>query len=451
MISAACRTTCRLSLAILVRQKLPLSAALLQWVHSVVPSNDYKFLRACGPLVLAVAALCGCTPQIALYERQSQQPDAGPAEQPNEHSRPEDAGDVLVVPQPDAATSEPEVGSCGASVLKAKSIVVEREVEVWTDVVTTKPATFYLMFDQSLSMGVSQLWQPAVGALKSFLSSEQSEDVSVALQYFPIAHGVCATGAGYVTPDVGPGMLPGHAQALGRSLDAHAPAGLGTPIQGALLGVTEYCKAYQAEHPGEQCVSILATDGKPELTIGCEEDPAELAAIARRAHDHGVITFAVGLQGANFELLDEIARQGGAPDCDPAAPSYACDVSEGPDKLTDALAAIRDSVVTPTVHTELVKKVEHLALSCEWSIPATTDEFRVFDRDKVNIRLSYAGQTDMLVRVPALEACTDHGWYYDDPESPSRFIACPTVCAAIEEAVDAQVDILLGCQTWLPE
>jgi hypothetical protein len=437
--------------AFFVRHELPLSAALLQWLHIVVASSGQRFSAIAW---VGVAALSACTPEIGLYERQSSPRDAGPDERHDsatDASQPGDSGIVLVLPQPDASGTEPEVGSCGASVLKAKSIVVEREIEVWTDVVTTKPATFYLMFDQSLSMGVSQLWQPAVGALKSFLTSEQSEDVSVALQYFPIAQGECATGDGYVTPDVAPGMLPGHADALARSLDTHAPAGLGTPIQGALIGVTEYCKAYQAEHPGEQCVSILATDGKPELAIGCEEDPAELAAIAGRAHDAGVITFAVGLQGANFELLDEIARQGGAPDCDLTQPSYACNVSQGPDKLADALAAIRDSVVTSSVHTERVKKLEHVALSCEWSIPAASDEFRVFDRDKVNIRLSYGGETSMLVRVPSLEACTDHGWYYDSPQSPNRFIACPTLCDAIEDAVDAQVDILLGCQTWLPE
>lgn len=411
------------------------------------------------PLAIAwtgFVALSGCTPEIALYEREPSRRDAGAPEQmaPVDAGEraPEDAGTVLVLPQPDASVgAEPAVGACGASVHKAKSVVVEREIEVWTDVVTIKPVTFYLMFDQSLSMGVSQLWQPAVGALKSFFSSEQSEDVSVALQYFPIPQGVCSTGAGYATPDVAPGPLPDHVTALERSLDSHAPAGLGTPIQGALLGVTEYCKAYQAQHPGEQCVSILATDGKPELAIGCEEDTAELAAIAGRAREQGVITFAVGLRGANFRLLDEIARQGGAPDCDPTQPAYACDVSDGPDKLTDALATIRDSVVTQTVHTERVKQVETVALSCEWAIPASSAEFHEFDRDKVNIRLSYAGESDMLVRVPSMEACNDHGWYYDDPESPSRFIACPTVCDAIEQAADAQVDILLGCQTWLPE
>ncbi|HET8933285.1 MAG TPA: vWA domain-containing protein [Polyangiales bacterium] len=405
-------------------------------------------------LGMALAGLSACMPEVGLYEQQhARSHDAGAPVQDaaRDASAARDSGVVLVLPQPDAAVGEPDVGACGASVLSATSVVVEKEVEVRTDVVTAKPATFYLMFDQSLSMGVSQLWKPAVSALKSFLTSDRSKEVSVGLQYFPIANGQCSTGAGYVTPDVPSAMLPENVAALERSLDSHAPAGLGTPIQGALKGVTEYCKVYQAAHPGEQCVSILATDGKPELAIGCEEDPTELAAIAKRAHEAGVITFAVGLKGANFALLDEIARQGGAPDCDPTQPSYACDVSQGPDKLADALASIRDSIVTTSVHTELVKKTERVALSCEWTIPARPDEFHTFDRDKVNIRLSYAGDTNMLVRVGAVEDCTDNAWYYDNPNAPTRFIACPSVCDAIEKADDAKVDILLGCQTWLPE
>jgi hypothetical protein len=375
---------------------------------------------------------------VALYESgpRASAPDAGVL--------PEDSGVVIVQPQPHPhdADSEP-AGTCGASVLSAKSVVVEKEVQIWTEVVTTKPATFYLMFDQSLSMGVGRLWQPAVTALKSFLRSEQSDDVSVALQYFPIAEGQCETGAGYMTPDVAPARLPGNVSALEGSLDRHAPAGLGTPIQGALLGVTEYCKAFQAQHPGEQCVSILATDGKPELALGCEEDPAALAAIARDARAAGVITFAVGLQGANFELLDEIARQGGAPDCDDTQPTYACDVSSGPERLADALASIRDSIVTAKVHTELVKKIERVALSCEWTIPSAD-----FDHDKVNIRFSHGQDSSMLVRVASAEACNGNAWYYDDPENPKRFLACPEVCQAVERASDARIDILLGCETW---
>jgi hypothetical protein len=221
-------------------------------------------------------------------------------------------------------------------------------------------------------------------------------------------------------------------------------------MQGALVGVTEFCKTYQAEHPGEQCVSILVTDGKPEFSLGCDEDTATLTDIARRARELGVTTFAVGLKGANFELLDAIAQAGGAPDCDPLQSTYACDVSAGAELLADALGSIRDTVVTTEVHTEVVKQIERVELTCEWEIPAV-DDAHPFDRDKVNIRLAGVNGTKELVRVASFEACRDNGWYFDNVVSPKRFIACPGVCDAIEQAPDPAIDILLGCQTWLPE
>lgn len=421
----------------------------------------------CPALGLALATglgLVGCIPDVAIYEPQPNvasvaAPDAGwtdaaaaldDAGLRSVSSADWDAGEtVQLLPQSDGSVTEAP-GACGASVLSATSVVVEKEVEITTEVVSTKPVMFYIMFDQSLSMGASKLWQPAVSALKSFFNAERSHDVGVALQYFPLSGGKCSTGEGYVTPEVSVDELPDHVDMLEASLDAHEPVGLGTPMQGALVGVTEFCKTYQSEHPGEQCVSILVTDGKPELSLGCKEDSATLVAIARGAHDAGVTTFAVGLQGANFALLDEIALQGGAPDCDPTQPAYACDVSSGAEKLADALTSIRDTVVTKEVHTELVKQVERVELTCEWSIPLNS-EADGFDPEKVNIRLSDAADETMLVRVASREACVDNGWYFDDSEAPSRFIACPSVCDSIERTPDAKIDILLGCRTWLPE
>lgn len=412
-------------------------------------------LLAWGFAVPSVFGLVGCAPEIDLFAVPApvEAPDAGMHRSAEPGERPQtlvgDAAEtVRVLPAPDVPAAE-DPGACGASVLSATSAVIEKEVTVITEVESIKPLTFYLMFDQSLSMGLGGLWKPAVGALKSFLRSEQSQDVGVALQYFPSSGGVCSTGEGYSAPEVDVGLLPAHADALDASLDAHKPAGLGTPMEGALRGVTGFCRDFQAEHPDEQCVAVLVTDGRPELSLSCEESAAALAAIAAEAHADGVTTFAVGLEGANFELLDEIALQGGAPDCDPSQPTYACDVSSGAENLADTLALIRDKVVTTEVHTEVVTQVERVELNCEWSIPVQNEG--AFDRDKVNILLSDAPETTRLVRVASAEACTDDGWYYDDPDSPTRIIACPYVCEAIEQAPDPTVDILLGCRTWLPE
>src|SRR6185312_3683382 len=103
-------------------------------LHSTaVVGSKYRHLRLGLQASLALAAVSGCLREVTLYERQgggssSTKPaaDAGPAE-------PADAGSVLVLPQPDAAML-PGVtdDACGASVLSARSVVVEREVEVRT-------------------------------------------------------------------------------------------------------------------------------------------------------------------------------------------------------------------------------------------------------------------------------------------------------------------------------
>jgi hypothetical protein len=246
------------------------------------------------------------------------------------------------------------------------------------------------------------------------------------------------------------GALPASAKTLAASLDAHNPQGkIGTPIEGALRGATEFCKKYQLDHAGEQCVAVLVTDGKPENASGCKENSNDLAAIAGAAHTAGVTTFAVGLQGADFTLLDKIAKQGGAPDCDTNAASWACNVSggaAGASKLVDALTAIRESVVTTEVKTVIETHVESSALPCEWEIPAAPAG-ETFDRNKVNIKMTTADAETTFVRVTDPAQCQPNGWTFDDLAAPTRMLACPQACEQIKAVPDAKMEVLLGCET----
>ncbi|HKU39917.1 MAG TPA: vWA domain-containing protein [Polyangiales bacterium] len=339
-------------------------------------------------------------------------------------------------------------GECGASTFEAQEVVVQREVQVESQITVMKPVSLYLMFDQSLSMQLGGLWDPAVSALKSFVNDAKSKDVGVGIQYFPNNGGSC-NGKGYSTPAVALGVLPGQAQAIADSLDDHDPSGIGTPIEGALRGSTEFCKQYQKDHPEEQCVAVLVTDGKPEFD-GCEKNHDTLAGIAKAAHDAGVTTFAVGLSGADFALLDKIAQQGGAPDCDPNGARYACDVSSGANKLADALTSIRDTVVKTEVHTVVETQVEETKLPCEWAIPEQP-EGEIFDRDKVNIRLTIGDTKTTFLRVPSAEACRADAWRFDDPKNPTRLLACPQTCERIEAEPQAKLEVLLGCATAVPQ
>lgn len=399
---------------------------------------------------------------------------------------PNGGGGIEIIQIVDNDAGEP---SCGASRIGAEQVVVETTVEVPVEVTeevtelvpetvteevteeitTLKPTVLYIMFDQSASMKNNGLWSPAVAALKSFVSDTNSAGTGVALQYFPINGGKCSDGSGYSVPSVPVGLLPGLATTFKASLDNHSANAIGTPIEGALRGVTEFCKKYQSDHPDEQCVSVLVTDGKPELASGCNENTTTLANIAKSAHDAGVTTFAVGLQGANFTLLNKIAQLGGAPDCDTGSSTYACDVSSNASGLQAALNKIRETVVTTTthtethvvthevvhevthteVHTEIVQQTQSMTLPCEWAIPAATGG-QEFDRNKVNIRLTRDDSQATLVHVKSKDACVANAWIYDNEDQPTRLIACDQTCEQIETAKSAQIDILLGCATLGP-
>ena len=344
----------------------------------------------------------------------------------------------------DGSSVQWDSGGCGASTLSAEKIIVEKEVV--TEHVTEEilPVALYIALDQSVSMDWGNLWGPAKNAIKSFVNDPASAGLDVALEFFPEAGGQC-NGAGYNNPVVAMGRLPDHASSLASELDRRPSAGgIGTPIEGALRGATSFCTSFQASSGGEKCVAVLITDGEP---LGCDGFTNNLAAIAQSAYagGSGVRTFAVGLAGADFNLLDAIANAGGAVDCDESGPRFACDVSRGPSELSAALSRIRDVVQTVERHVEIETSIEEVPLDCEWAIP----ESSTFDPAQVNVRLSAPSLSEPigLGHVPGPTSCAAAGWHYDDPDAPSRLIACPETCDFIRATPAAQIDILLGCPT----
>jgi hypothetical protein len=182
----------------------------------------------------------------------------------------------------------------------------------------------------------------------------------------------------------------------------------------------------------------------PEL--GCSEDYSVITQVAADAQAAGVMTFAVGLAGADFALLDMIAMAGGAEDCSGAGDRFACDVSGGAAQLVEALNNIRDVVTTTMTRTEVMTVIEETPLECEWAIPEEGD--RQFDKMLVNVELSSPGGGEVaLGNVPSEDDCAARGWYYDDFDAPTRIIACEETCGLIQSTAQAKVDILLGCET----
>jgi hypothetical protein len=342
---------------------------------------------------------------------------------------------------------------------------IERVVEVTVVEEVVVPSVFYLMMDSSGSMvsdpftlaglvedildffGLGQSppaptkWDYAVEGLQSFVNDPASAGLELGLGYFPDV-GLC-DGSGYDIPAVALGTLPGNAALLESSLNARVPAG-GTPLEGALRGATDFCLGVNAENPDVSCVAVLITDGAAEE---CDaRTAADLAAIAANAAAQGVLTYAAGMEGADFAVLDAIGQAGGA-DCDPSAPGFACDLTADRDAFVGALSGIRDRTRTRT-RTETRIETEVQVLPCEWQIPPAP-EGQVFAADLVNVAITAASaDAEAIPRVAAASSCGDTGgWYYDDAAAPSTILACPSTCEGLRNQPDARVDLLFGCAT----
>jgi len=259
------------------------------------------------------------------------------------------------------------------------------------------------------------------------------------------------------------GALPGNSTNIANALN-RVPIGIGTPIEAGLRGAIMGCQDYEAGHPQEDCVAVLITDGAP---TACVSTAPGLAAIASTGAAQGILTFAIGMAGADFAMLDEIALGGGT-DCDPATARRACNANSSAEFLA-ALEQIRTTVtqtVTIEVPVEVPVQVEvqvpvqvevqvavqvavTAPIPCEWGIPASQTSEKI-DPNKLNVDFTDRTRqtTKPLGMVASAAECagaTD-GWYYDDPANPARIIACPVVCDEIK-ATDAKVDIIVGCET----
>jgi hypothetical protein len=240
------------------------------------------------------------------------------------------------------------------------------------------------------------------------------------------------------------GKLPGIAAELGASLDAALPS-LNpllpnyTPTECGMRGMVNACAEYK-KRTGVECVAVLITDGTPNR---CSADGGVLTQIAAAGKAAGIKTFAIGMTGANFVLLNAIAQAGGT-DCDPSTPNLACDVSKG-DSLLAALTAIRGFVSVTETHTE----TQTTALACEWKIPPPPPG-QVFDPSKVNLQFTPdSGKTARVGFVGTAADCAkagNAGWYFDAPKAPTRILVCPATCTAVKAAKNAKVDIAFGCE-----
>jgi hypothetical protein len=285
----------------------------------------------------------------------------------------------------------------------------------------------------------TSMWCYATHALARYFTSDAARGHRAALQFMAVPGFQCAGGPDNPQAEaaVELSVLPVDAShPLIVTLDEDDPVGgLGTPIEAALRGITEFTAANVTS--GRTMIGILITDG--DATQCTEDYDAMGGIVGQHLAATGIRTFLIGMTGATLSNLETIASQGGAPEhsefCGSGAEScHYWDVGDGdPDAFVSALEQISSVAL----------------IACDYVVPAPPPG-QALDVDLVNVSFtSAAGVETALFRVDGPSACgEDGGWYYDDPSAPTRIGLCPSSCSVVESAdVGSSVHVSYGCAT----
>lgn len=334
-----------------------------------------------------------------------------------------------------------------------------------------RPVNMFIQFDRSGSMLQNDKWAQATEALNAFFRDPASDGLKVALRFFPDhrpmegcwgifggfggpprppgggqgmggaggmmpAAPTCVSAAcaqplvplGLLTKDAAPldthEMLLVDAVANSTPEDPMTAGGDtgGTPTYAALEGALQWAAANQMASPNERTVVVLVTDGEPTTCNTNIQAIANLAATALM--EHGINTYAIGIEGSREEQMHTIARAGGT-----ERAFFSSNAQTAQTDLLNALNAIRGTV-----------------LSCQFPLPEGDD----IDPSKINIQFTAAsGVQTKLLQTSGLDSCAGSttAWYYDNPDTPTTITLCPETCATVQADGSAQLEVEVGCQT----
>ncbi len=291
------------------------------------------------------------------------------------------------------------------------------------------PLDILLVLDTSYSMDYDLKWISVEEAMEQFVVDPSFGTLGLGLQYFPL-RAQCNVDD-YSTPAVGIAPLSTISSDLLTSLRSKRMSG-GTPTVPMLEGTISYAKNWATQNPDHKVVIVIATDGTPDDSCIVQTDAGltnsldnavQLVADSNN-NDPKISTFVIGV-GANLSALGQIAMAGGT----------------GNALLVDTTQNVEQEF-TDAIHT-----IRKTALACEYPIPATPDGSPL-DYGKVNVLYSYDNQQDLFRYVGNVGNCSfasDHGWYYDDADMPTKVILCDQTCDRVQSSDNGEIDVQFGC------
>lgn len=292
------------------------------------------------------------------------------------------------------------------------------------------PLAMLVLVDRSGSM-LGEKWDAATMAIRSFADRSEVVGMKMGVQFFPpLPTGDQCSSSLYKTLAVPIAPLPDNVIPIQQRLLSTDANGGATPMRAGLEGSIAAMRDFLTANPLHEGVVILVTDGDPNScgdvssVVGAATGGAKPPSGTRAVH-----TFAVGMAGATFGNLNQIAAAGGG------FPT-AFDVGAG--------ATAQQALV------DALEKVRTGALGCEYTLPLPPADKGVLDLDSVVFEFT-PGKNDPKVtmrRVADKEACgaTTGGYYYDDPKNPTRVVLCPVSCDTVRGGTaEATIELGFGC------
>lgn len=293
------------------------------------------------------------------------------------------------------------------------------------------PVDVFVIMDRSQSMGAlvngstMTRWAALHAAVQSFTEAAGTDEIRAGIGFFS------RSGVGddaqdcdadvYAEPSVPIGLISEVGTELVGAMDEVAPGGL-TPTVPALQGAISYARAWAGSNPGRATLVVLVTDGFPTQ---CSNDPEQITQAARSGYEspEHIRTFVIGVGDVAKFNLDSYARAGGT------RQAYLTDAGDVTATFVDAL-----------------NNITNRAIACEYQLPPPPDGMKL-DPEKVQLVYTPAsGDPEEVPSISSLGACANNpngGWYYDDPNHPSKITVCPCTCARFQAG---RVDVRLGCK-----
>jgi hypothetical protein len=304
------------------------------------------------------------------------------------------------------------------------------------------PLDIMMLIDRSQSMTYllddnsgRNRWQALRAAVGAFVVDPTVQEIRVGLQYFTLSGGAedrDCNANNYVNPAVELGPLSQTGQAILNTMDGLERSGQ-TSSMPALQGAIWHAQDWQSRNTGgRRTIVLMVTDGLPTL---CPVPPAieptseDVAAVAQLGFlgNPSIATYIIGVaMGANKFNLNRVAQAGGS-----QAAFLTGDVP-GEDTATAIVNALKNITSDP--------------LACEYQLPPSPDPLQALDTSKV--RLIHTDGSGKVQEVPFAETrggCSGShgGWYYDNPQQPTKILVCPCTCANFKAGA---VSVEIGCK-----